>query len=464
MRSLLVRIFLAFWLIIAITIGVAAISGYTFAERMRAALENFEVSDTMLEASSSLQRGGRSGLEAWLRALPASSPIVVYVLDRQGKDLLDRPVPFPIARAMRRFGHHHDRMRPPPRDFGNLRPARPLTRLIGPDDRVYTLFVMPKRGTAGQWLHERGGWYFLILAIIVSTGVSYLLARAISQPIRRFREATVEIAGGNLDTRVAASVGARRDELGHLARDFDRMTDELQRAWQQQTELTRNVSHELRSPLARLRVALELARRQTGDLPELGRIEAESERLDELIGQILSYSRMETKADDQTTRIQLDDLVHSVVDDVRYECRSSGINGVTINLDVDGTPIVDGYAVMLSSAIENVLRNAVRHSPADGTVSVSLSEASSLGAIEIEDQGDGVDESELERLFEPFFRSRTTADNKASKGSGLGLAIAKRAIQKNDGAISASNIKGGGFRVTIKLPLVGSRSTPDESF
>ena len=293
MRSLLARIFLAFWLIIAITIGAAAIIGYSYSQIMREAFESFEANDIMLEASSNLQSGGRDGLEQWLRNLPDDMQIQVFVIDGKGRELLGRRIPYSIEIAMRRFGSEQDRSIGPPPDSSRLRPARPLTRLIGPDDRVYTFFATPRGGRGGGWLNENTWAYFLIIALLVSAGVSYLLARAISRPVSRFREAAVAIAAGNFDTRVTKSVGARRDEIGHLARDFDRMADELQRAWHQQTELTRNVSHELRSPLARLRVALELARREAGDLPEFARIDKETERLDELIGQILDYAKME---------------------------------------------------------------------------------------------------------------------------------------------------------------------------
>ena len=453
MRSLLARIFLAFWLIIAITIGTAAISGYSYSQRMREAFESFEASDTMLQASSSLQRGGRNGLEHWLRTLPESMQIEVYVIDGRGRDLLGRPIPYSISSAMQRFGGRRGGSNPSPPDSRNLRPARPLTQLIGPDDRVYTFFATPKRGRGGQWLNEQTWMYFLILAVAVSAGVSYLLARAISRPVSRFREAAVAIAAGNFDTRVTESVGARKDEIGHLARDFDRMADELQRAWHQKTELTRNVSHELRSPLARLRVALELARREAGDLPEFARIDKETERLDELIGQILDYAKLEARTGDEPARIQLDDLIHLVVDDVQYECRSAGIEGVTVELAVEASPCINGFAIALSSAIENVLRNAVRHSPANLPVSVALSQRSTHAVIEISDQGSGVDETELESLFEPFFRSNSALNDRRKNGTGLGLAIARRAVKKNGGTISASNITDGGLRVTIKLPL-----------
>jgi len=452
MHSLLLRFFLAFWLIIAIIIGAAAISGYYYSERTREVFENFGNSDTMVEASDSLQSGGRRGLEEWLKSLADSSRVAVFILDQGNHDILGRRVPLSVMEAMLRYGDPPDRMRGSPRDSENFRPARPLTQLIGPDGSVYTMFVMPRRGATRSWFGEQTLPYFLILAIAVSAIVSYLLARAISNPIRRFREATVAIAGGNLDTRVAQLVGARRDEIGHLARDFDIMTDELQRAWQQQTELMRNVSHELRSPLARLRVALELARRQAGDLPEFVRIETESERLDGLIGQILNYSRLEARDGDDPVRIDLGDLVAAVVDDVNYECRSSGIEGVTIDLEVNGSPAVDGFAEMLSSATENVLRNAVRHSPAGASVSVRLGSDSGDAIIEIEDQGSGVAEDQIEQLFEPFFRSPDAAERSDYRGSGLGLAITRRAVEKNGGSITASNVTGG-FRISIRLPL-----------
>ena len=143
-----------------------------------------------------------------------------------------------------------------------------------------------------------------------------------------------------------------------------------------------------------------------------------------------------------------------VVDDVEYECRSAGIEGVTVEFSVEGSPRINGFAIALSSAIENVLRNAVHHSPANRPVSVSLRQTKTHVLIDISDQGSGVDETELESLFEPFFRSNIALNNGRKNGTGLGLAIAWRAVKKNGGTISASNVPDGGLRVTIELPLV----------
>ena len=196
-----------------------------------------------------------------------------------------------------------------------------------------------------------------------------------------------------------------------------------------------------------------MARRKAGDLPEFSKMDNETERLDELIGQILDYSKLEARSDEAAVQINLTDLVERIVDDVRYECRASGIDGVTVDLVVDSHPNIDGHVEALASAIENVVRNAVRYSPVDGLVTVALRQQESRAIIEVTDQGSGVDEAELDNLFEPFFRTRSTLDDRSMVGSGLGLAIARRAVQKNSGSIAARNIDDGGLCVSIELPV-----------
>lgn len=291
----------------------------------------------------------------------------------------------------------------------------------------------------------------MILMLLVSAIVSYWLARTLSRPIRRFRESANAIAGGNLDARVTEHVGKRRDEIGLLAQDFDRMADELQRAWLQQTELTRNVSHELRSPLARLRVALELARRKTGDVAELDRIDKETERLDELIGRILEYSRLDSDSHERLSSIALDELLNSIVEDVRYEYSDQG-RKARIELESDAECTISGYPNALRSCVENVLRNAVQHSRDDGDVRVRLSVEESQAVISVEDQGGGVPGDELQRIFEPFYRSAARRPETSRQSGGLGLAIASRATALHGGKISASNTANG-LCVEIRLPL-----------
>ncbi len=451
MHSFFLRIFISFWAIIVITIVSAATLGYVYSERARVAVQTFEISDPMLAAGEALQLGGREGLTEWLRSLPGVTNSLVYVIDERGNDLLGRRVPPPIMVALKRFKQPHSR-RFVTREGSNLRPARPFTELIGPDGDEYTLFVMPPQGAVGRWLSHRGGMTLVLLALIVSATVSLVLARAISRPIRRFRESANAIAEGKLDTRVREYVGQRRDEIGLLARDFDRMTEELKLAWQRQTELTRNVSHELRSPLARLRVALELARRRTGDLPELDKIETETERVDALIGQILEYSRLDAAPQDDYATIDLDELLRSIVADVAFEFGEAGAD-TRIDYASEHSASTAGYASALRSAIENVLRNAARHHTGSDPVTVRLDTEGSDAVITIEDHGGGIAEHELPRIFEPFYRAAVRSSASAPQGSGLGLSIAGRAIELNKGTLEARNTEQG-LAVEIRLAQV----------
>lgn len=451
MRSLLARIFLSFWLIIGITIGLAALAGYYYAERMRAAAENFEIRDVMFAAGRALEEHGRDGLVDWLESRPRGDAMLLYVLDAEGRELLGRRVPRRVRHFLHR-GQAHFRDRAGHPDLPeNLRPARPFTQLVAPDGDLYTLVAIPAHRR--NWLDERRFPLLLVLAIIVSGGISYLLARTLSRPVESLRGATVALADGKLDTRVGTDVRRRRDELGLLARDFDTMAEKLESAARRQAELSRNVSHELRSPLARLRVALELARRRAGDLPEFARIDAETERLDRLIGQILRYTRLDAESSELPAEADLADLLREVVENVNYECRSDGVAGVSVEFTANASPRLAVHADALQSAVENVLRNAVRHSPANATVDLSLDAGDGQATIEIADRGPGVDAAELGELFEPFFRTRTARTNADWPGSGLGLAIAARAVRLHDGRIRAENVPGGGLRVVIELPL-----------
>jgi two-component system sensor histidine kinase CpxA len=425
------------------------LAGFYYSERLRAAFENFEHGDAMLEASEVLEKDGREGLVNWLKEFPGTRGITIFVLDEDRRELLGRRIPGHIAGLIARHRHHlrpHDANRHDPR---NLRRARPLSQLVSADGQVYTLVVLPARQPPAYLGAIPAGSLLFAVALIVSGTVSYLLAQAIASPIRKLRHATVSLADGNLDARVGASMGGRRDELGMLARDFDSMADKLARAAAQQTELSQNISHELRSPLARMRVALELAKRRAGDLAELDRIDAEAERLDNLIGQILSYTRMDSNPQFEPVRIDIADLLREVVDNVNYECKSDGIDGVSAKVSLDASPEILGYADALVSAIENVLRNAVRHSPSNGVVHVRLGEKDGIAKIEIVDEGKGVGQSDLPRLFEPFYRTTEAPDT----GTGLGLAIARRAIHLNGGEVTAENLPDGGLRVLIRLPV-----------
>jgi signal transduction histidine kinase len=266
----------------------------------------------------------------------------------------------------------------------------------------------------------------------------WALARYISSPIGKLREATQSLAAGELDARVAGEVGNRRDEISALARDFDVMAERIESLILSQKRLSRDVSHELRSPLARMNVALEIARKKANPetIPVLERIDAESQRLNEMISRLLTLSRLETGARDFDQReLNLRSLVEQVAADADFEATALH-RSVAISRADDCRVI--GSEELIQSAVENVLRNAVRYTPEGSSVDVSLVAKNGHAIVSISDQGGGVPEDELENLFRPFYRVGEARD-RSSGGTGLGLAIAEQAIKAHNGKISARN-------------------------
>jgi len=406
----------------------------------------------MLEASAALQRGGREGLIRWRNNTPSDDGVIIFFLDESGEEISFRRIPFGVQRIFERNRARYERLQ---RDRdgddnsdGRRRRSRLLPQLIAPDGEVLTMLVAPVQAPEAFWSSQDIRILLFVFALAISGVVSYALAGAVSRPVGKLRDATVSLAEGDLKVRVANSIGKRRDELGMLGRDFDVMAEKLQRASKQQTELSRNISHELRSPLARMRVAVELARLKAGDLPEFARLNLDAERLDALIGQILSYTKLDTDSDSDAVPVDLADIVNEVIENVNFE---SGSERVSL-LDCDDGLTVTGYRGALLSAIENVVRNAVRHSSGDSKVTIGIDASGDAANLRILDEGPGVADEDLPQLFNPFFRTRESAENDGNGGTGLGLAIARRAVELHKGTIEASNRDNGGLDVRISLP------------
>ncbi len=292
-----------------------------------------------------------------------------------------------------------------------------------------------------------------LLAVLLPGGlVCYWLARYLTSPATKLQKAVQQLASGQLETRVGESLGGRRDELADLARDFDAMAERIQQLVESQNRLIRDISHELRSPLARLNVALELTRRRAGPgaEPAVERIAAESERMNQLIGQLLHLSRLETAGQDFAAQpVELAALLEKVVADAAFEASSRECK---VELKDAAACQVSGSADLLRSAFENVIRNAVGYSPPGGTVRVQLEADDASVAVRVQDRGPGVPGESLERIFEPFFRVGEARDRDTG-GSGLGLAIASRIIRLHRGSIAARNLEPG-LEVRIDLPRV----------
>lgn len=296
--------------------------------------------------------------------------------------------------------------------------------------------------------------------IFASLAAAALVARSLSRPIRSLQQAFEAVARGKLDTRVSPLIGNRHDELSDLGAGFDRMTGELERLVEAQRRLLHDVSHELRSPLARLQAAIGLARQSPAKLEAtLERIEKESARLDGLVGGLLALSRLESPAADlgPAEPVDLVELASAVAEEARFEAQAAGRD---VAFAGRGVAVLDAPAEPFLRAFENVVRNAVKFTAPGTTVEVDAGPApdGSTFEIRVADRGPGVVREDLERIFEPFYRGENAA---RAGGSGLGLAIARRAIEAHGGTIRAANRVGGGLTVEIRVP-VGAR-TPSQS-
>jgi two-component system sensor histidine kinase CpxA len=289
-----------------------------------------------------------------------------------------------------------------------------------------------------------------VLALVVGV-LSFALARYLARPVGVLRETTRRFGVGDLGARVGGRAVRRRDEIGALARDFDAMAERIEALVGSQRRLLRDVSHELRSPLARLRVALELARDRAGEGAgePLDRIEHEAARLDDLIGQLLLLERLEIgEPDVEAAAFDLSQLLGEVVDDASFEAAPAGRDV----LFEECPPVqTQGYPSLMRSALDNVIRNAIRHAPEGTSIEVALAAVDGGATVTVRDHGSGVPDEHLETLFEPFSRV-ADARERTTGGAGLGLAITRRAIEIHGGSVEARNHPEGGLEIAIHLP------------
>jgi two-component system sensor histidine kinase CpxA len=291
------------------------------------------------------------------------------------------------------------------------------------------------------------------VAFLVSGFVCYLLTRYITAPILRLRAASQRLASGDLSTRASSNIASRQDEIGDLLRDFDAMASRIEALVSGQRQLISDVSHELRSPLARLNVALDLGRERKGNDAAFDQMEQDLALLNEMIGRLLTIAKLDVSAK-QVPMVQLDltELVSQIVRDANFEAR---VLDRGVQLTAEEPYLVRGNAELLHGAIENVVRNAIHYTDPGTSVEVSMEfvrqAKKSLVRIAIRDHGPGVFQSELVNIFRPFYRVADARDRQ-SGGTGLGLAIADRVIRTHGGTISAQNARPPGLLVEIILP------------
>lgn len=497
MKSLFLKIFVSFWAALALSLVLAIL--VTIALRPARRGVESQAPQTLAEAVNAYQTGGQRAVRDFLDEFSRTQHVRAYVFDPAGSELAGRHVP-PWVEESRQGdapggpqggtrqggarggpGFHHSWT-------DSLLPDRTWREALTLDGKRYTLVLeLPpgRRGFFGPFDIPLLG-----IAVILSGLVCYLLAWSVTSPVTRLRAAAQSLAAGDLSARTGAPASGGRDDLTELMRDFDRMADRIEGLVDSQSRLLKDVSHELRSPLARLSVALGLARqRATPELEgSLNRIELEADRLNQLIQRLLTIARLESGTDGlHKTKLSLRELAEQVAHDAEYEtpgrgCRVTTLSGdrgsnpfdfrsphdqMTRSPDDDDEYLVEGDPDLLRSAVENVVRNATRYTAEGTTIEVRLErQQANLGhkslehgkleeqiIIRVLDSGPGVPDEALKKIFEPFYRVDNVR-NQQTGGAGLGLSIAERAIRLHGGQLRASNRTEGGLEIEIRVPAI----------
>jgi two-component system OmpR family sensor kinase len=447
-RRLFWKILLGFWLtLLTVALLVGAFSYFYFVVRLHGPGELAEgrrVAPLVSTVANSLQAGGRAGLATLEKNWPRFILNQLMVVDEQGHDLLGHPLSETVLEEAKNQLARNE----PPDEQG-------VREVITPDGQRYLVFVLANVARHGP-PHLLHGPPLQLLIGITLAGLLFSAALAwyLTRPLKTLSQAFANVAAGKLDTRVGPQMGKRRDEIADLGADFDRMAEQLKSLVSAQRQLLHDVSHELRSPLGRLQLAVGLARQQPERIAtSLDRIELEASRLDSLVGEILTISRLEANGEQHWDEyFDLYELVDSVVADARFEADNAGVALSLEQQDGSAEALMRGRAELMHSALENILRNALKFSKSGDTVTLRMSRKAEPDemVIRIMDQGPGVPAEQLNTIFEPFVR---LSEGRSGSGYGLGLAIARRAVIAHHGSIGASNLAQGGLCVTITLPL-----------
>jgi signal transduction histidine kinase len=507
MTSLYWRIFLSFWLALALIL-VGTVSVVVNGEQQRRFSRAWtQRAEIYAQATQTFESGGANALRDWLKGMHrADNSAPIFITDSSGQEMLGRSIPDYLREPPERLAASHDALlHPTLKGIGG-----PLV-LVGPDARTYHVIVGPLRAGPhlfGELEMPAVSTATLLIALVVSAVVCFFLARYLVLPVDQLRRATRQIASGDLDVRVSPKLKGRHDELGLLASDLDTMSERVRNLLELKQQLLRDVSHELRSPLARLQLALSLARREgashatpgqsregcpgptmsrrtpaqegathashglaregnpgptmSGRTPaqeegsgverHLARIGCEADRLEELIARTLKLARLERPMQGvERTLVDVAELLTNIVADVGIEADA---HGCSVALETARPLEVNGDPELLRSAMENVIRNAVRYAPAGSKVGIEARRADGRHIeVIVWDHGPGVPEKDLELIFEPFYRV-DAARNRAVGGDGLGLAIAARAVAIHGGTIQARNLGAGGLAVQLSLPAL----------
>lgn len=449
MRSLYWKIFISFWLAtILIIITTAWVISHIVHKSSLPAQEQLFMDSYANAAVATYESGQQAALLKWLNKIGISRHMSIYLLSSTGEIIGTQAAPENVKKVAENL--LQDQLSEGILKSGKLIVSHEILSTSGKFYRLAAVSEQPIYHFVGvPWA---GLTIRLTLATFISGLICYLLSRYLTQPLRSLGMAAKSIAKGKLNTRVGHLRGHNKDEIAQLSAEFDRMAEQVESLVKSKERLLQDISHELRSPLARLHIALELGRQKTKHLAdnEFNRIELECSRLNALITEILDFARLDKSTTDlNLTKTDLAALLFNIIKDANYEF-SNELPRVKAGVIEACSILIDER--LIHRAIENVVRNALNYSPATEQVTVSLkhNETQEYVYIDITDNGPGVPEDQLTRIFNPFYRVDTSRTKKTG-GYGLGLAIASRAIQLHHGEIMALNNSKGGLLVRIIL-------------
>jgi len=462
-RSLFFKIFVSFWLTMALTIAVLSLmvwisNSQSLPDRasrgpVREALTLFSE-----ETARVYERDGIQALQALIKRSQDEAGTEVFLFDADGNPITAETADNNVLSIVHDLTQHPQEQ--PPRAFSLF---VGLTRtswgrvVAGPSGKHYIFAARFRQPYIPPPFFSPSR---IAVSILIAGVVCYLLGLYLTLPLKTLQSTVRAFAEGNLSVRVPPEMSRRRDELAEVGREFDHMAERIAALIESQKRLLADISHELRSPLARLAVALELARKSTNGKAAgaLDRIEQEAERVNRLVGQLLTITRLESGAERVPPEmIVLEELVLQVVDDADFEAKPLNKSVKAIELEQCR---VRGSAELLRSGVENVIRNAIRYTAPGTAVEVSLRWRMDTAVLIVRDHGPGVPEQELAHIFEPFYRV-SEARERSSGGVGLGLSIADRTIKLHGGTIRAENLADG-LQVTIELPLAPLPAQPSK--
>ena len=456
-RSLYFKIFVWFWLCM-ILINVALFAAVALTRPTptgRSWRDLAQVGPNAMKATEIFEQNGAPALATYLQDLEKRSGVTATLFDETGRELSGRTQAPGTSELIQNAAKSNEI------EFNfagrNTLVARPL---VSPKGQRFTYVAHIPRQPFQMSYQTQG---LRLLVVLLTGGIfCFWLARYLTKPLANLRTTTNQLAQGNLAARIETNLTKRRDEIGELGQDFNGMAERLESMVKAQQRLLGDISHELRSPLARLGVALGLARQRSG--PEasgsLDRIERESDNLNEMISQLLTLTRLESGTDGRKrSEVDLAELVRDVAEDADFEARSLNRSVQVVTSD---NCSINGVEELLRSAVENVVRNAVRYTAEGTAVEVALRKQNGssdhFAVISVRDRGNGVPEEALEKIFRPFYRTEDARDRQSGGGTGLGLAITERAVRMHGGTVAAVNAPGGGLSVEMKLllPVNGS--------